>query len=185
MSSLIDPIISFELFVPMFWVMGPVFSIHREDLEFHDSWGLLYLSRRPSPQSVEVVCCGSDHGTPQHIRCVTMGAFFTHQERPSPQSVEVVCCGSNHGTPQHIKCFTRREGAERERERCGSAGLESEGSKSRGRVRPMSTRGDVAVDSIKRLLYKWDRFCNVIVLWYRKKVEVHVMLHIVYYIFCT
>ena len=44
-----------------------VFSIHQEDLEAHDSRGLLYPSRRPSPQFVKVVCCGSDHGTAQHL----------------------------------------------------------------------------------------------------------------------
>ena len=37
LSSLIDPISSFELIVPL-WVMG-VFSIHQEDLEDHDSQG--------------------------------------------------------------------------------------------------------------------------------------------------
>ena len=35
----------------------------------HDNPWLLYPLRRPSPQSVEVVSCGSDHGTPTHPMC--------------------------------------------------------------------------------------------------------------------
>ena len=66
---------------------------------------------RPS-LSVEVVCCGSEQGTPQHNECVTMSTFSTRQERPSLESVEVLWCSSNHGTPQHIKCVTRWGGRE-------------------------------------------------------------------------
>ena len=54
-----------------------VFSIRREDLEAHNSQDLLYPSRTTSPQSVEVVCCGSDYKTPQHNGCVPIGAYST------------------------------------------------------------------------------------------------------------
>ena len=38
---------------------------------------------RPPPQSVEVVCCGSNHGTPQHIGCVTLRYALPRLSYPS------------------------------------------------------------------------------------------------------
>ena len=83
------------------WMFSPndhraLTSIRRGGVLSFQSWNpstqrmcyngcLLYPSRRPSLQSSELVCCGSNYKTPQRIRCVTfLNYLFATQTNNSP-----------------------------------------------------------------------------------------------------